>query len=140
LGSDFVAVPGWSDLGAAPLPSPLVEELELVLLPVLDFPQSQESLLELVSSLSVSSQPDDDELDDEELEDVELDEEEVVDDDDELDEELEEDELDVLDDDDDELEPQLSPLVSLLVGLSVPVEDVLPHPSSATVASSPVSS
>jgi hypothetical protein len=128
-------------LGAAPLPSPLVEELELelVLLPVVDFPQSQESLLELSSVLSVSSQPEDDELDDDvELDDEELDDEEV-DDDDELEEELEDEELDVLDDDD-ELEPQLSPLVSLLVGLSVPVEDVLPHPSSATVASSPVSS
>ncbi len=129
-----------TDFGAAPVvSSPLLEELEL--LPVLDFPQSQESDLELSSSLSsLSSQPDDEVLEDEE----EVDEDVELEDDDELeDEEVDED--DELEDDDEldelvELDPQLSPLVSLVVGSSVPVEEVLPQPSSATGASSPVSS
>ena len=127
-----------TDFGAAPvLSSPLLEEL----LPVLDFPQSQESLLELSSFLSLSSQPDDDVLEDEDdaVDDEEEEDEEVVDEDDEEDDDelLEEDELE---EELVELDPQLSPLVSLVVGLSVPVDEVPPQPSSATGASSPVSS
>ena len=85
MGSEFAGSPSWglTDFGAAPVLSPLLEEL----LPVLDFPQSQESLLELSSVLSLSSQPDDDVLEDED--DVEDDEEEeddeVVEEDDEVD-------------------------------------------------------
>ena len=131
MGSDFVDVLGLSDFGAAPLSS--LPELELELLPVLDFPQSQESDVELSSSLSVSSQPDDEELEDEELDDEEL---EELEDEELVDEELDDEELEELV----ELEPQLSPLVSLLEVSSVPVDEVLPHPSSATGASSPVSS
>ncbi|MDB5220497.1 MAG: hypothetical protein JWO86_8424 [Myxococcaceae bacterium] len=139
---DVVALPGENDRGAAPVESPL--ELELLeLLPVVDFPQSHESdfelsLLESVWSHPVSVEPDDEELELDELDDelLELlDEEEL-----ELLEELELEELE-----EDELEvsvlllAQLSPLVSWVL-VSVPVVDVLPHPSSATVASSPVSS
>lgn len=124
------------DFGAAPLSSSLPEELE-VELPVLDLPQSHESDdEELSSSSSLSSQPE--ELEDEELEEEDELEEEELEEDEELDEE-------VLDDEEDEelveLLPQLSPSVSLLDGSSVPVDDVVPpHPSSATGASSPVSS
>ena len=139
MGSEFAGAPSWglTDFGAAPvLSSPLLEEL----LPVLDFPQSQESLLELSSVLSLSSHPDDDVLEDED---------DVVDDEEEEDDDVEEEDEDVDDvllEEDEleeelvELEPQLSPLVSLVVGLSVPVDEVPPQPSSATGASSPVSS
>lgn len=139
MGSEFAGSPSWglTDFGAAPVLSPLLEEL----LPVLDFPQSQESLLELSSVLSLSSQPDDDVLEDEDdvVDDEEEEDDEVV----EEDEEEEDDELleeDELEEELVELEPQLSPLVSLVVGLSVPVDEVPPQPSPATGASSPVSS
>jgi hypothetical protein len=141
LGTEGAASFGLTDFGAAPvLSSPLLEELEL--LPVLDFPQSQESDFELSSSvLSVSSHPDDDEVLLEDEEEVEEDD-ELEDDDEVLEDEEDDDEDDELVDDDevDESEPQLSPLVSLVVGSSVPVDEVLPQPSSATGASSPVSS
>ena len=129
--------------GAAPF-SPL----ELVLLSVVDFPQSHESDLELSSLLSsFVSHPDElPELDELELD--ELDEDELL-----LDEELldDDDELEELDELDDELLldslgasvlllPQLSLLVSSCVVSVLPDDDVLPHPSSATVSSSPVSS
>lgn len=132
---------GVIDCGAAPVPSPLLPELELVLLelPVLDFPQSQESDFELLSVLvsSFLSHPE-----------LEVDELELLDDDDdepdvpeELELELEVDddeELDVLEELElDELPPQLSP--SLAVE-SVDGVEVLPQPSSATGAVSPVSS
>ena len=70
-----VDVLGWSDLGAAPVLSlsPLLDELELELLPVVDFPQSHESDLELSSSSSVLSQPDEELLDDDELDEDEED-------------------------------------------------------------------
>lgn len=143
----FTRVPGVSDWGAAPLDSPLVLELLEVL--VVDFPQSHESDFEVSLLLlsSVLSHPDSELPDDvEELDELdELDEEllELL----ELLEELELEELDELDELDDELEvsvlllPQLSPLVSADVPpVSLPVVDVLPQPSSATVLSSPVSS
>jgi hypothetical protein len=126
--SVFGASFGCSDCGAASLAlSSLSPLLELELDPVDDFPQSHESDFELLllspmSSSSLSSHPELEELD--ELDELEL----------ELDE-LEE--LDVL------LLPQLSPLSPLLVVVSVvsdPVDDVLPQLSSATGASSPVSS
>ena len=127
---------GVVDFGEAPvLSSPLLEEL--VLLPVLDFPQSQESLLELSSSLSLSSQPEDEVLEDDDEEEVD---DEVLEDDEEVDDELLLVDEEELEEELVELEPQLSPLVSLLVGLSVPVDEVPPQPSSATGASSPVSS
>lgn len=138
-------VPGVSDCGAAPLDSPLVLELLEVL--VVDFPQSHESDFELSLLLSsVLSHPDSELPDDvEELELDELEEEllELL----ELLEELELEELEELEELDDELEvsvlllPQLSPLVSAdCPPVSLPVVDVLPQPSSATVLSSPVSS
>jgi hypothetical protein len=106
-----------SEVSSSPLELELLELLE----PVLDFPQSQESELELesLSLSSSSSQPD------------------VS-----LEPELDEDEDDEAEDDEELLEldvspPQLSP--SSPVDVLVPV-DVLPHPSSATSASSPVSS
>jgi hypothetical protein len=133
------------DRGAAPVDSPLVLE------PVDDFPQSQESDFVLSSLLSsVLSHPDvlpdDEELDvdepDEELLELEeLDDEELEELEDELDE-LEDELLEV----DEELGgsvlllPQLSLLVSGSPLGSLPVDDVLPQPSSATVSSSPVSS
>ena len=142
MGSDFAGALSWGviDFGAAPvLSSPLLEEL--VLLPVLDFPQSHESLLELSSSLSLSSQPDDEVLeDDDEVDDEEEVDDEVLEDDEEVDDELLLVDEEELEEELVELEPQLSPLVSLLVGLSVPVDEVPPQPSSATGASSPVSS
>ena len=132
------------DRGAAPVDSPLVLEL----LPVDDFPQSHESDFELSSLLSSFLShpdvlPDDDELvldelDEELLELDELEEEELE----ELDDELEDELLEV----DEELGgsvlllPQLSLLVSGSPLGSLPADDVLPQPSSATVSSSPVSS
>ena len=131
-------------VGEAPLDSPLVLEL----LPVVDFPQSQESDFELSSLLSSFLSQPDVLPDDEELELDELDDEELLDElleleDDELDELLElDDELLVLDELGGSvlLLPQLSLLVSGSPLVSVPLDDVLPQPSSATVSSSPVSS
>jgi hypothetical protein len=132
----FVESFGWSDFGVASLS--LSPELELELEPVDDFPQSHEADFELLSSSSsLSSQP---ELPDELLELLELELLEELDDDELLELlelellELELEELDV------ESLPQLSPALSLLVVESVPVDDVLPQLSSATGASSPVSS
>jgi hypothetical protein len=147
----LVCAPGASDFGAAPLDSPLVLELLEVL--VVDFPQSHESDFELSLLLSSvlshpdSELPDDvdeelplDELDDELLELLVLLEELPLD-------ELPLDELEELEELDEELDvpvlllPQLSPLVSAVCPpVSLPVVDVLPQPSSATVLSSPVSS
>ena len=139
-----VAAPGVNDWGAAPLDSPLVLEL----LPVVDFPQSHESDFELSSLVSSFLSHPDVLPDVEELELEELDDELLLLDD----EELDDDELDELEELDDELvvldvlggsvllPPQLSPLVSGSLVVSVPVDDVLPQPSSATVSSSPVSS
>lgn len=124
----------------------------LLLEPVVDFPQSHESDFELLSLLSsFLSHPD---VLLPELEELELEELDsplllllLLEDDD----ELEDDELEELDELDDELVllelgesvlllPQLSLLVSGSLLVSVPVEEVLPQPWSATVSSSPVSS
>jgi hypothetical protein len=94
--------------------SPLDELVELE--PVLDFPQSQESEVELLSSfVSHPSSP------------LEL---ELEDDDDELLDELEE-----LDDEELPLQLSLLSVEEVLVSVAV-----VPHPSSAIGASSPVSS